>query len=76
MAEPVLMPPVGQDIKTATIVGWLKKENDDVRKGEVIAIVESDKAAFDVEADTIVAREMMTATPACDHKAGDGTYAA
>ncbi len=50
MAEPVLMPQVGQDIKTARIVDWLKKENDPVQKGEVIAVVESDKAAFDVEA--------------------------
>jgi pyruvate dehydrogenase E2 component (dihydrolipoamide acetyltransferase) len=52
MAEPVLMPQVGQDIKTATIVDWLKRENDEVAKGEVIATVESDKAAFDVEAYT------------------------
>jgi pyruvate dehydrogenase E2 component (dihydrolipoamide acetyltransferase) len=52
MAEPVLMPQVGQDIKTARIVDWLKKENQEVKKGEVIAIVESDKAAFDVEAYT------------------------
>ncbi len=50
MAEPVLMPQVGQDIKTARIVDWLKKENDTVKQGEVIAVVESDKAAFDVEA--------------------------
>jgi len=52
MAEPVLMPQVGQDIKTARIVDWLKKENQAVKKGEVIAVVESDKAAFDVEAYT------------------------
>jgi pyruvate dehydrogenase E2 component (dihydrolipoamide acetyltransferase) len=52
MAEPVLMPQVGQDIKTARIVDWLKKENQEVKKGEVIAVVESDKAAFDVEAYT------------------------
>jgi len=50
MAEPVLMPQVGQDIKTARIVDWLKKETQEVKKGEVIAVVESDKAAFDVEA--------------------------
>jgi pyruvate dehydrogenase E2 component (dihydrolipoamide acetyltransferase) len=50
MAEPVLMPQVGQDIKTARIVDWCKKENEAVKKGEVIAVVESDKAAFEVEA--------------------------
>jgi pyruvate dehydrogenase E2 component (dihydrolipoamide acetyltransferase) len=50
MATEVLMPQVGQDIKTATIVEWHKKENDTVNKGDIIATVESDKATFDVEA--------------------------
>ena len=50
MATEVLMPQVGQDIETATIVEWHKKENDTVNKGDVIATVESDKATFDVEA--------------------------
>jgi pyruvate dehydrogenase E2 component (dihydrolipoamide acetyltransferase) len=50
MATAVMMPQVGQDIETAVIVEWLKKENDPVKKGDVIASVESDKATFDVEA--------------------------
>ncbi len=50
MATEVLMPQVGQDIETATIVEWHKKENDMVNKGDIIATVESDKASFDVEA--------------------------
>jgi pyruvate dehydrogenase E2 component (dihydrolipoamide acetyltransferase) len=50
MAKAVMMPQVGQDIETATIVEWHKKENDTVNKGDVIATVESDKASFDVEA--------------------------
>ena len=50
MATEVLMPQVGQDIETATIVEWHKKENDTVNKGDIIATVESDKASFDVEA--------------------------
>lgn len=45
------MPQVGQDITTARIVEWTKKEGDTVRKGEVIAVVESDKATFEVQAD-------------------------
>lgn len=44
------MPQVGQDIETAIIVEWHKKENDTVDKGDIIATVESDKATFDVEA--------------------------
>lgn len=47
---PVLMPQIGQDILTGKIVEWRKKENDTVAKGEIIATVEGDKAAFDVEA--------------------------
>ena len=45
------MPQVGQDIPTATIVEWKKKANDPIEKGEVIAVVESDKAAFEIEAE-------------------------
>ena len=50
MATEILMPQVGQDIETAIIVEWHKKENDTVNKGDVIATVESDKATFNVEA--------------------------
>jgi pyruvate dehydrogenase E2 component (dihydrolipoamide acetyltransferase) len=50
MATAVMMPQVGQDIETATIVEWHKKENDKVNTGDVIATVESDKATFEVEA--------------------------
>ncbi len=48
---PVLMPQVGQDIPTGTVAQWLKQEGEPVRKGEVIVIVESEKAAFEVEAE-------------------------
>jgi pyruvate dehydrogenase E2 component (dihydrolipoamide acetyltransferase) len=50
MATAVIMPQVGQDIETAIIVDWIKKENDPIQKGDIIATVESDKATFDVEA--------------------------
>jgi pyruvate dehydrogenase E2 component (dihydrolipoamide acetyltransferase) len=50
MATEVMMPQVGQDIKTGVIIEWFKKENDPIQKGETIATVESDKATFEVEA--------------------------
>jgi len=50
MATTIIMPQVGQDIKTGIIVEWCVKENDYVKKGDVVAIVESDKATFEVEA--------------------------
>ena len=48
---PILMPQIGQDIEAGTIVQWRKRQNDPVEKGEVILVVESEKAAFDVEAE-------------------------
>lgn len=47
---PVLMPVIGQDLTKGRILEWRKKAGDAVTKGEVIASVESEKAAFDVEA--------------------------
>lgn len=48
---PIIMPQVGQDYPTGTIVKWLKCENESVEKGEIVLQVESEKAVFDVEAD-------------------------
>ena len=50
MAKPIIMPQVGQDIKTGLIVEWHVKENDYINEGDVVALVESDKATFEVEA--------------------------
>ncbi len=50
MAKAIIMPQVGQDIATGVIVEWRVKENDHVKKGDVVALVESDKATFEVEA--------------------------
>lgn len=50
MAKAIIMPQVGQDIETGVIVEWRVKENDYVKKGDVVALVESDKATFEVEA--------------------------
>ncbi len=48
---PIIMPQIGQDITKGSIIEWRKRENDPVQKGEVILVVESEKAAFDVEAE-------------------------
>ncbi len=47
---PVNMPIVGQDIPTGIIKEWLKEEGEAIYREEIIAIVESEKATFDVEA--------------------------
>jgi pyruvate dehydrogenase E2 component (dihydrolipoamide acetyltransferase) len=50
MAEKIIMPQGGQDLKFGTVVRWLKKEGDAVRKGELICEVETEKAVFEVNA--------------------------
>jgi pyruvate dehydrogenase E2 component (dihydrolipoamide acetyltransferase) len=50
MAVPIIMPQIGQDIETGKIVEWRVRENQQVKKGDILAVVESDKATFDVEA--------------------------
>lgn len=50
MARPILMPQVGQDLTEGKITALKVKLGDSVRKGDIVAEVESEKAAFDVEA--------------------------
>ncbi|MFO8006334.1 MAG: dihydrolipoamide acetyltransferase family protein [Candidatus Brocadiia bacterium] len=47
----VIMPQVGQDIPSAEIIEWRKAEGERVEEGEVVVVVESEKAAFEVEAE-------------------------
>lgn len=50
MAEAILVPQVGQDLTEAKIVELHVKLGDTVKKGDLVAVVESEKASFDVEA--------------------------
>ena len=43
------MPNLGHTMVEGKVSEWLKNPGDRVRAGDVIAIVESDKAAFDIE---------------------------
>ncbi len=50
MAHPILVPQVGQDLTEAKIVELHVKLGDRVKKGDLVAVVESEKASFEVEA--------------------------
>lgn len=50
MAWKVGMPNLGHTMKEGRVAQWLKAVGDPVRHGEAIAVVESDKASFDIEA--------------------------
>ena len=49
MAQYIVMPKLGFDMREAELVTWLKDEGDEVSKGEVIAEIESDKATLELE---------------------------
>jgi pyruvate dehydrogenase E2 component (dihydrolipoamide acetyltransferase) len=50
MAIEMIMPKVDMDQETGTVVEWLKKEGEEVKEGEIILVIETDKVAVDVEA--------------------------
>lgn len=57
MSWKIGMPNLGHTMEEGKLSEWLKAVGDAVKKGEVIAVVESDKASFDIEspADGILA---------------------
>ena len=44
-----LMPALGADMEAGTLVEWLIKPGDRVKKGDVVAVVETQKGAIEVE---------------------------
>lgn len=49
MAEPIIMPKLGFDMAEGTLVNWTVKPGDQVKKGTVIAEIETDKATIEIE---------------------------
>ncbi len=45
------MPKLSDTMEEGTVIEWKKKTGDPVKKGDVLAEVESDKASFELEAD-------------------------
>jgi pyruvate dehydrogenase E2 component (dihydrolipoamide acetyltransferase) len=52
MARPIIMPKFGQMTEDSAIVEWLKKEGDQVAKGDMLFTVETDKSVMEVESFT------------------------
>jgi pyruvate dehydrogenase E2 component (dihydrolipoamide acetyltransferase) len=49
MAVDIVMPNLGFDTQSGRLIEWLKKPGDSVTRGDIIAIVESDKANVELE---------------------------
>ena len=50
MAE-VNMPKLSDTMEEGTVLEWKRQDGDSIKKGEVLAEIESDKASFEIEAD-------------------------
>jgi pyruvate/2-oxoglutarate dehydrogenase complex dihydrolipoamide acyltransferase (E2) component len=50
MRVDVTMPSLGYDMEEGKLVSWLKAVGDDVRRGEAIAEIETDKTTVEMEA--------------------------
>ncbi|MCB4821448.1 pyruvate dehydrogenase complex dihydrolipoamide acetyltransferase [Roseicella aerolata] len=50
MATNILMPALSPTMTEGTLARWLKKEGDEVKAGDIIAEIETDKATMEVEA--------------------------
>ena len=52
------MPSLGADMESGTLIEWLVKPGDRVHRGDIVAVVETDKGAIEIEIfeDAIVAR--------------------
>ncbi|SVD15154.1 uncharacterized protein METZ01_LOCUS368008, partial [marine metagenome] len=62
------MPQVGENLRMGIVLEWLKAEGDPVTRGEAVAIVESEKAAFEVlaEADGVLLKILCDAGQEAD----------
>lgn len=43
------MPSLGADMEAGTLVEWLKRPGDTIRRGDIVAVVETQKGAIEVE---------------------------
>ena len=49
MATPVIMPRQGQSVESCILTEWQVSPGDVVEEGTVLAVIETDKASFDLE---------------------------
>ncbi|MGA7873478.1 MAG: biotin/lipoyl-containing protein, partial [Candidatus Binatus sp.] len=44
-----LMPSLGADMEVGTVLQWLVKPGDKVKRGDIVAVVDTEKATIEVE---------------------------
>ena len=76
MAHPVTMPRQGWTMETGSVVEWLKRPGEFVRQGEQLMIIQSDKAANEIEALESGYLDIPTEAPAIGAEVPIGTLLA
>lgn len=51
MPKEIILPVLTSDFESGTIESWIKNEGDPIEKGEVLLLIETDKAVVEVEAE-------------------------
>ena len=49
MATEIKMPDLGTTVETVVLLKWLKQEGDEVKRGELLCEVQTDKATTELE---------------------------
>jgi pyruvate dehydrogenase E2 component (dihydrolipoamide acetyltransferase) len=65
-----VMPALGADMSAGTLLKWLKKPGDTVSRGDIIAVVHTDKADVEVEVFTSGVVESVLAEPGAEVPVG------
>lgn len=65
-----VMPALGADMSAGTLLQWLKQPGDRVEKGEIVAVVHTDKADVEVEAFTSGVLEELLVEPGTEVPVG------
>jgi pyruvate dehydrogenase E2 component (dihydrolipoamide acetyltransferase) len=69
MAE-FVMPALGADMTVGTLLTWMKKPGDDVKRGDIIAEVDTDKGVIEVEVFTSGVIEKLLIEPGAEVPVG------
>jgi pyruvate dehydrogenase E2 component (dihydrolipoamide acetyltransferase) len=69
MAE-FVMPALGADMQAGTLLSWLKQPGDEVSRGDIIAVVHTDKADVEVEVFTTGVIERFLVEPGAEVPVG------
>lgn len=69
MAE-FVMPTLGADMTAGTLIGWMKKPGDEVKRGDIIAEVDTDKGVIEVEVFTSGVIEKLLVEPGAEVPVG------